>query len=565
MAAQDAYLGDSGQIPVVTAVDAADLLYLFRDGFSDETASAAITGQDLADGLAALSGGGGGGGGGGGPTGFVTIGPVGSGADFECDGTLDNVETQAALDSIGTSGTNTGGTVKVLPNFASYNFGTHVINLHSDIVFLGSGWNSTRFFLNNNVNLELFVHGNAALALDRISFMDFGMDGNRANQNVQPTGSDTWQLLRIRSDAQNSYGGVISSVYSKNARQNGISIESHYFLTVRDCFSELATGQAIWNENGGDMNIVNNYTRESGAGIKILSSHDVTITGNVSKSDNNSSFAGQQIQDCAFINNMCERSGWHGLTFTVSTGINLSGALNCTLVGNTIYGTYGHGIQINGSDNNVFSSMTFRRNGLGTTNTYSDILFTDAGGGTASNDNQFTGMVFQNDSPAYYSERVKSNIEAASTTNHNANIFNQCKFDVVNVPLTGYLVNFQKNNVGVTGNTVVNSIGINPDTYYYHGSKTANFTVTRAQGLHQEFTMGANLTLTITNGIVVGDEMTLKITQDATGSRVITWPANFKKAGGALVLSTAASSIDIVRMRWDGTNWIETSRSLALA
>jgi hypothetical protein len=48
----------------------------------------------------------------------------------------------------------------------------------------------------------------------------------------------------------------------------------------------------------------------------------------------------------------------------------------------------------------------------------------------------------------------------------------------------------------------------------------------------------------------------------ATGSRTATWPSNFKKAGGGLVLSTTANAVDIVTMRWDGSSWIEVSRAL---
>ena len=63
--------------------------------------------------------------------------------------------------------------------------------------------------------------------------------------------------------------------------------------------------------------------------------------------------------------------------------------------------------------------------------------------------------------------------------------------------------------------------------------------------------------------IVPASDAQLK--QDATGSRIITWPANFKKAGGTLVLSTQPGAVDIIQMAWDGTNWNEVSRSLGIS
>jgi hypothetical protein len=51
------------------------------------------------------------------------------------------------------------------------------------------------------------------------------------------------------------------------------------------------------------------------------------------------------------------------------------------------------------------------------------------------------------------------------------------------------------------------------------------------------------------------------ITQDATGSRVATFPASFKWAGGTVgVLSTAANAKDLLELRTfdQGTTWQAT-------
>ena len=48
----------------------------------------------------------------------------------------------------------------------------------------------------------------------------------------------------------------------------------------------------------------------------------------------------------------------------------------------------------------------------------------------------------------------------------------------------------------------------------------------------------------------------LKLVQDATGSRTVTWPAAVKWSGGtAPTLTTTASKIDIISFYYDGTNY----------
>lgn len=48
----------------------------------------------------------------------------------------------------------------------------------------------------------------------------------------------------------------------------------------------------------------------------------------------------------------------------------------------------------------------------------------------------------------------------------------------------------------------------------------------------------------------------LRVIQDATGSRTITWPASVKWAGGtAPTLTTTANAIDLIRFYYDGTNY----------
>jgi len=66
--------------------------------------------------------------------------------------------------------------------------------------------------------------------------------------------------------------------------------------------------------------------------------------------------------------------------------------------------------------------------------------------------------------------------------------------------------------------------------------------------------IGGNRALAAPTNLVVGSSV-LRITQDVTGSRTVTWNAIYKwSAGTAPVLSTAGSAIDILSFVYDGTN-----------
>lgn len=62
---------------------------------------------------------------------------------------------------------------------------------------------------------------------------------------------------------------------------------------------------------------------------------------------------------------------------------------------------------------------------------------------------------------------------------------------------------------------------------------------------------------------VSGQEIEITWIQDATGSRTLAGgPGTVKHAGAALTLTTTANRRDVVTYRYDGTNWIEKSRSM---
>jgi hypothetical protein len=119
--------------------------------------------------------------------------------------------------------------------------------------------------------------------------------------------------------------------------------------------------------------------------------------------------------------------------------------------------------------------------------------------------------------------------------------------------------------------------------YYYTGSAwqvlvirehvhvktalTASSTTTLNAALGGDFTLSMTTsvsTLTISN-VMAGDvtRLSVRIQQDATGGRTLTWPASFKWEGGAAQsISSAANAVDLLEIvSYDGgTTWLAELR-----
>ena len=74
-------------------------------------------------------------------------------------------------------------------------------------------------------------------------------------------------------------------------------------------------------------------------------------------------------------------------------------------------------------------------------------------------------------------------------------------------------------------------------------------------------TINAPATGSGTASMPLGTQITLMFTQDATGTRAITWNAIYKKSTTLLDAGGGASTRGSITFTWDGTNWIETAVS----
>jgi hypothetical protein len=80
-------------------------------------------------------------------------------------------------------------------------------------------------------------------------------------------------------------------------------------------------------------------------------------------------------------------------------------------------------------------------------------------------------------------------------------------------------------------------------------STTINF----ANGNHVRVAMNANITTLTLSNPRDGERYLLRLTQDATGSRTISWPAAVKWRGGAAPTLGGANVVDVVSMIYDST------------
>jgi hypothetical protein len=81
----------------------------------------------------------------------------------------------------------------------------------------------------------------------------------------------------------------------------------------------------------------------------------------------------------------------------------------------------------------------------------------------------------------------------------------------------------------------------------------STITPNAANGNVQIVTLTGNVTMNALGSPVSGQSLTLIVKQDATGSRTLT--SSMKFAGGSKTLTTAANSIDIITVFYDGTNY----------
>ncbi len=90
---------------------------------------------------------------------------------------------------------------------------------------------------------------------------------------------------------------------------------------------------------------------------------------------------------------------------------------------------------------------------------------------------------------------------------------------------------------------------------YDNGTVSSNTTIDFTNGQKQVVTLGASITLSFTDPAGPCN-LVLKVVQDGTGGRDVTWPSSVLWPGGSkTALSNSADAVDVVSFYYDGTNY----------
>jgi hypothetical protein len=115
------------------------------------------------------------------------------------------------------------------------------------------------------------------------------------------------------------------------------------------------------------------------------------------------------------------------------------------------------------------------------------------------------------------------------------------------------------------GGTFTGSVtfkGINETVYSWGNVSAGTYTPDVSTSTIHRMTLTGNVTISSLANVTTGSNMTLVLTQDATGSRTLT--STMKFAGGSKTLSTIGTSTDIISVFYDGsTYWASLAKGFA--
>lgn len=100
---------------------------------------------------------------------------------------------------------------------------------------------------------------------------------------------------------------------------------------------------------------------------------------------------------------------------------------------------------------------------------------------------------------------------------------------------------------GTAGKIITSDASISSMAWFDNGTQPTTVTINHNNGVNQKVTLSGNATIAAPTNVKVGLPVNLRITQDATGSRVPAWNAAFDFGDyGTPVLSTVANSEDLL-------------------
>jgi hypothetical protein len=113
--------------------------------------------------------------------------------------------------------------------------------------------------------------------------------------------------------------------------------------------------------------------------------------------------------------------------------------------------------------------------------------------------------------------------------------------------------------IGVTGNsTSVIVTNTFTEIVYSGGNAIGTLTPNRNNGTVQKFTLTGNIVLAPPTNMLAGQSLTLILTQDSVGNRILDANTAYLFASGFQTLSTASGAIDMINIFTDGTTYYGT-------
>lgn len=520
---------------------------------------------------------------------FYTVGP--SGCDYTTDGTADDVQIQSAVDTAYTAG---GGVV--LLNGYIFNTATEV-TLKSNVSIVGLGLGVTIIKSSVSTNTWCFdtnTTGSAKTDRENIFLRDLSIESVTASHsaiiknttncgfiNVEAYHTD-WSAIRETLVTQHCQNVVFDRTFIHDSSGNGVQVNAcDYFYvtnnTVLGYFNNVSHSGTHHMDDGIDIDVDFLDTHI------IPSRYGVVSFNTVDYSDN-----GNNIRIAASQHVICSNNIVTNHSCTAAAAILVNGYSNASythpicsnilVCDNQVINAQDCGIKIQDIDS-LTENIVVRGNSI-----------VDCGN-AASSGQLGAGIISNAENVVIESNYLdncgKNSGDGAAILlfKKNGNTFK--RNTIVNSPGVGFrawngdtLQSYTgttledtevRNNLSdyvisaISNGFIKNNEGLNRDGAYSQGDVTGATTFNRINGGTIYATLIGSITVTLTSGVQIGDTLTLILTQDATGSRTATWPSNFKKAGGTLTLTTTANAVDVITMRWDGTNWREVSRSLALS
>lgn len=129
----------------------------------------------------------------------------------------------------------------------------------------------------------------------------------------------------------------------------------------------------------------------------------------------------------------------------------------------------------------------------------------------------------------------------------------------VTVTNSGVLNVLAGNSISVSttnGNATINNTFT--ETVYAGGNATGNLTPNRNNGSIQNFTLTGNITLLPVANINAGQWITLILTQDSVGNRLLDANTAYLFASGFQTLTTDSGAIDMINIFYDGSSYYAT-------